>query len=313
MTMLERLTQVAAKVEADSGVKETLLGADFFLAFNIPTPQPVIEMHPRVPVREDLSPTAPARGRRQGSMHLQVEMIGSGAAGTAPFWGKLLRACGFKETPDAGIKVEYTLSSVLADIPSLTLEAQLAGDTIHRLWGARGRLRFVMEVGRAPYLDIEFIGSDFEFVDGAFTTLDVEYTTLEPPIFQGGTFTIGGHSAIIDRVELDMNPNLLLRESAGAASGFLPPVITERNPIVSFSPDAVKVGTYDFYGNWRAGTTAALVCQFGAAGSIVKIEAPKIAWQQVRLGSRNQIRTFMLTGLCTRDAAGDDEVKVTLT
>ena len=73
---------------------------------------------PEFSIDRDVVPRDLVRGYMGGSEHLvgtrrselkfTVELAGSGTAGTAPAWGKLLRGCGMAEVITAGNRVEYT-------------------------------------------------------------------------------------------------------------------------------------------------------------------------------------------------------------
>jgi len=311
--ILQQLTQVAAKIESAEGQAETLQAADAFLAFNLPVPGSDIDYHRLDPVKEHMSPVPVAIGRREGQVRIVTELVGSGSPGTAPFWGKLIRACGFKETVNAGVSVIYTPESDPNQIPSLTLGVYLGGVVLHKVWGARGRLRLILAHNRVGLLDMEFWGCDFSVSDSGFLS-GVSYPTVQPPVFQGATFTFDGYAAVISRLEYLTNANLKRRESVGASSGYLATLITDRNPQIRFNPEAVAVATKDFFGMWRNGSTAAMNCQLGTvAGNQIQIQAPKVQTLKVQTGSRNRLRTWEILGLCTMDSAGDDEFSITLT
>lgn len=54
---------------------------------------------------------------------VQVEFSGSGAAGTAPAWGKMLRNCAMAQTITAGNRVEYTPAAGGGQSATMRLEA----------------------------------------------------------------------------------------------------------------------------------------------------------------------------------------------
>jgi hypothetical protein len=67
-----------------------------------------------------------------------VDASGSGAAGTAPSFGPLLKACGFDETTAAGTSVTYTLSN--AKSKTVTLARHTGGKMVQKTHGVRGEL-----------------------------------------------------------------------------------------------------------------------------------------------------------------------------
>lgn len=310
--ILERLTQVAAKIESVEGVAETLLAADAFLAYNLPAPDSDVDYHRLDPVKEHLSPKAPAMGKRRGSVRIVTELVGSGAAGVAPFWGKLLKACGFAETGTPGVQVDYDPVSLPSAIPSLTLGVYMGGVLVHKIWGARGRVSLHLAHNHVGLLDFTFTGADFSVTDSAFLA-GVSYPTVQPPVFQGVTFTIDSYAAIINQLAYLSNNNVKLRESAGASSGHLAAVIVDKNPQVRFNPEAVAVASKDFFGNWRSQTTWAMSCALGSqAGNLITLTAPAVKLERLRTTSRNRMRQFDYNGLLC-GVNGNDEIRFRLT
>lgn len=84
-----------------------------------------------------------------------VELVGSGAAGTAPAWGPLLLACGFAEAVTAVTRVDYT--PVSTGIGSVTFYWYDDG-VLHKVTGARGAVQFKMTSGGIPVMSFSFKG-----------------------------------------------------------------------------------------------------------------------------------------------------------
>lgn len=80
---------------------------------------------------------------KHARLEFEVEIAGSGTAGTAPKWGALMRACGFGETVQAGSRVTYGI--VEDNVASATIFFEVDG-LRHILLGARG----TMSVNIAP-------------------------------------------------------------------------------------------------------------------------------------------------------------------
>jgi hypothetical protein len=301
-------SQLAAKIESVEGTKETLANTDAFLVFDT-SHDPDQKVNERDPHRETLSPLIPVPAERSGKISFMVELAGSGSPGVAPFWGKLMKACGFTETIVGGTSVTYTPAS--SSIPSLTLGLYRDG-FVNRIWGARGSVKLDLATGKLGLLRFEFTGKDFERVDAALLT-SVSYSAVVPPAFLSATFTAGGYAAIIDKLSLDLGNALALRTSPAEASGHVSALITGRKPKVSFDPEAVTVATKDFMGIMKAGTSMALNCVIGsAAGNIITITAPKLVISDLKEGNRNSILTDQITCLAGLNA-GDDEISIALT
>ena len=311
--LLTKRCQVAAEIEASEGTPETLEAADAFLVFD-PSFDPTIEHYLRDPCREVLSQLESLPGLRNAKLTLTHELVGSGAAGTAPFYSDLWKGCGFDETIVESTSVTYQVASL--DIPSLTLAKYLAGNDsnalIKKIWGARGNWRLVLENGKPGLVTLEFTGADFSVSDGTLLS-GVTYSSVKPPVFQGATFTFDSYAAVISRLELNLQNEVTLRPSVAAASGYVSAIITNRNPQATFDPEAVLVATMDFFDAWRGSSGAALACSLGSvAGNQIAISAPKCQISELGLGDRSGLRTFEITvGL--RMNTGDDELVITLT
>jgi hypothetical protein len=75
-----------------------------------------------------------------------VDVAGSGIAGTAPKWGRLLQACGFSETVVASTSVTYNLKTDNTDIAGLTV-AGFMDSQKHLATGCRGSAQLMGKVG----------------------------------------------------------------------------------------------------------------------------------------------------------------------
>lgn len=90
-------------------------------------------------------------------LSFDVEIAGSGTAGTAPAWGPLLRACAFAEVVTALSRVDYT--PVTAAIESLSIHYHRDG-VRHKALGARGNCSLKLGVGGRPVFSFKFLGLD---------------------------------------------------------------------------------------------------------------------------------------------------------
>ena len=200
MALLQRRTQVLAKAETNEGTAETLGTADALLGFDANF-DPNVEMYERDPRRATLSQMIPLAGRRSGKITYTCELVGSGTRGVAPYWGGLMKACGFAENITTGTagSVQYIPAST--SIPSLTMEMRMDG-VIKRIWGARGNVKLALEGGKPGLLHFEFTGIDSTVVDGAI--LSATYPSTVPPVFLSASFTVDSYAALIEKLELDM-------------------------------------------------------------------------------------------------------------
>lgn len=144
-----------AKVESPYGTDATPTGAEAMLSS-----KPQI-----TPLQAQNVPRDVEFGVMGGSQHLvgsyfaqcsfDVELVGSGAVGTAPAWGDLMLACGWAETETATTRVDYTLVS--AGFQSVSIYWYDDG-VLHKLLGARGDVAIKMTSGAIPVLSFTFKG-----------------------------------------------------------------------------------------------------------------------------------------------------------
>lgn len=103
MVLRARNVALLAEVEASEGVEETPSASTDAVAIDANS----LSIQPQANLIEtnDATGSLDGLGSIVGGMNVQigfdVYLKGSAAAGTAPEWGKLLRACGFKQTTNA--------------------------------------------------------------------------------------------------------------------------------------------------------------------------------------------------------------------
>lgn len=94
-------------------------------------------------------------GTKTVTARFETELAGSGTAGTAPRWSRFLKACGFAETIDAGVRVDYL--PITDSIGSFT--AYLHDDgVLHKLLGGRGTAKLRIVSGEMPVIQWDFRG-----------------------------------------------------------------------------------------------------------------------------------------------------------
>ena len=98
-------------------------------------------------------------GPANAAVSFDVELTGSGTAGTAPAWGPLLLACGMTETISAGVSVAYDPNTDGTTTKAVTIYYHLDG-VLHKLLGARGTVSGKMGVGERPVMSFKFTGID---------------------------------------------------------------------------------------------------------------------------------------------------------
>lgn len=145
-----RNTAILAKVEATYGTDATPTGTDNACLIRNVNINPLVAQNiDRALIRPYFGGSEQLVGTSYVELSFEVELAGAGAAGTAPAWGPLLRACGFAETVTAASRVEYT--PVSTAIESATIHYFDDG-LKHIMLGARGTVVLDMTLGQIPVL-----------------------------------------------------------------------------------------------------------------------------------------------------------------
>lgn len=116
-------------------------------------------------------------GIRRAEVSFSVELAGSGAAGTAPAWGKLLRGCACAEVISAGARVEYTPISTVLESVALRWE----NDGVrYNIRGAMGSAKLNLGAYERPTIDFSFKGFDVAAAVAANVTPN--FTSWQRPL-----------------------------------------------------------------------------------------------------------------------------------
>jgi hypothetical protein len=152
-----RLTAILAKIETVYGTDSVPTGAADALLVSNPTHSYTYNNAARDNIKAFLGNDEELVGTRYVTCGFDVELSGSGTAGTAPAWGKLLRASAMAETISAGNRVEYNPISTAFE--SLTIYYHRDG-VLHKALGCMGTAEFKLEEGAIPKISFSFTGVD---------------------------------------------------------------------------------------------------------------------------------------------------------
>lgn len=164
-----RKTAILAKLEATYGTDAVPTGVANAIQVSNPTYELISENVARELMRPFMGASEDLTGTRWAKVTFDVEISGSGTAGTAPAWGPLLRACAMAEVLSAGVSVEY--SPVTDALESLSIYHSIAG-VRNKLLGCMGNAQLMMEEGTRAVFKFTFIGLD----GGAFVAGDPTLT-----------------------------------------------------------------------------------------------------------------------------------------
>lgn len=152
-----RNTAILAKIETTYGTDAVPTGAADALLVSNPTCDYTYNNVARDNIRAFLGASEQLAGTRYVTLGFDVEVSGSGTAGTAPAWGKLLRACAMAETITASTRVEY--NPITTGFESLTIHYFDDG-VLHRATGCRGNMEATLDESGIPKFKFSFTGVD---------------------------------------------------------------------------------------------------------------------------------------------------------
>lgn len=243
------------------------------------------------------------------TLTFDVELQGSGTAGTAPGWGPLMRMCAVAQTVSAGVKTEYTPITDSQESGSI----YMAIDTNrHVLLGSRGTFTITVNAQGIPVMRFTFTG---------LFTVPATVAKVSPVLtaFQGPavatkantpTFTIGGVAMILRSLEFTRGADVQGRFLIGDESIR----IVNAEETLKATIEAPALGTYNPYALAQARTQQAIQLIHGtAAGLRVKLDFGQA--QQKRLAgleNAQDVLEYPLDFVPLPTSAGNDQWKITL-
>lgn len=311
MSLLTRKTIILAKIESAYGTDPTPTGAANAILCSEPEVTPLeAEYASRDLVRSYIGASEQLPGIAKVACRFSVEISGSGAAGTAPAYGPLLRACGFDETITGGVSVAY--APVSASFESITIYYNRDG-VLHELNGCRGTVTLNLEVGQIPRYEFEFTGIHVAPTDVALPTPTYSGFVTPLPVNRVNTptFSLHSYSGIMQTLNLQAGNEVAHHSFVGASNDEV--MITNRSAAGSIVMESVLVATKDWFGIAKAGTTGALSLVHGtAAGNIVTLAAPAVQITNPNYGDADGV-SMLNADLVLMPSSGNDELTITLT
>jgi uncharacterized protein YejL (UPF0352 family) len=241
-----------------------------------------------------------------------VELSGSGAAGTAPQLDCLLRACGCAVTIVEDASVTYT--PVSKAFESVTLYYNYDGE-MQKVVGARGTAVLNMSKGGLPMLSFTFTGRYAK--PSAVSMYDPTYNAVAPLPFSSyntPTFSVHSQPVIGESLSLDLGCTVVHRNLAG----FDGVMITDRAPTGTVVFDAPTIATKDFFAAMESHNKAPVegaisVVHGTTAGNIVTISLPQSQITDIAEQESDGVRSFSASYIPVPTDAGNDEFSIAFT
>lgn len=300
---------ILLKIESSYGVDAVPVeGTDALLVEAPSQSNEGLRMNERPAVRQNIGMLQQIYGGRLGIMTFDVEIKGSGGAVDAPpELGQAFRGCGFVETVDPAVDVQY--APVSTGHESVTIYYFQDGiRTI--LLGCRGNVSFNLEAGALGKASFTFTGHIARPTDVALGS--PTYQSNVPAALVGVPFAVGGFAAIINALSFDMSNTISTPPDISATDGYAEIQLTKRDVNGSFDPELELVAVDDPIGDLEDGTAQALTTGLigVGTGNQYSVDMPLIYYRDVSQGDRDGVSTYETPFGAVEDT-GDDEVLLT--
>jgi hypothetical protein len=312
MPLLSRRQLLLAELEVTYGTDPTpTAGSNAILVRNIEVTPLEAETVSRELIRPYLGQSEQLLAQTRVLINFEVELAGSGTAGTAPAYGPLLRACSFTETVSAGVSVTYEPNSD-ASPKSVTIYFNNDG-VLHKATGCRGTFSLNCAVGEIPTIAFEFTGIYNTPTDVALGS-PTYANQADPVVFkQGNTsgFQVFSYAGCLQSFSLELANEIVYRELVGCTKEVL---ITNRAPAGEVMIEAVSIATKNFFSEATGNSTGNLTFQHGqTAGNIVTFTAGQIDLGNPSYSDEDGIQMLTLPYIATPTDSGNDEMEIVFT
>jgi hypothetical protein len=312
MPLLSRRQLLLAEAEVTYGVDPTpTAGSNAILVRNIEVTPLEADTVNRELIRPYLGQSEQLLAQTRVLINFEVELAGSGAAGTAPAYGPLLEACAMTETVVASTSVTYAPNSDTSP-GSVTIYFNNDG-VLHKATGCRGTFTLNCAVGEIPTIAFEFTGIYNAPSDSALGT-PTYANQADPVVFKNGNttgFQVFSYAGCLQSFSLEMANEIIYRELVGCTKQVL---VTNRAPAGEVMIEAVPVGTHNFFNDATGSSTGNLTFQHGqTAGNIVTFTAGQIDLGNPSYSDEDGIQMLTLPYIATPTDSGNDELELVYT
>lgn len=304
----KRLIQV--KKESTYGTDSSPAGSDALLVRNLEITPIESDVVSRDLIRPYLGNSQQLLANSRVGITFQVELAGSGTAGTAPRYGALLQACGLSETIVTSTSVTY--APVSSNFSSATIYFNNDGIR-HIATGCRGSFTLTGEVGQIPTIDFTMVGIYNAPTDTAQPS--VTYSQQATPlVFKDGNtsaFQFFSYAGCLQSVSFDMANETIHRELVGCSKQV---VITNRAPSGTVVIEAPALATKDYFSIAQTETTGNLTFLHGTtAGNRVTFTAGQCDVTNPTYADQDGVQMLSIDYVAIPSTAGNDELILAFT
>ena len=238
-----------------------------------------------------------------------VEMVGSGAAGTEPAYNPLLKACGLAVTTVSSTSNTY--APVSTSFGSCTIYCNIDG-VRHKVTGCRGSFSINCELNQIPVISFSMTGIYNAPTDTTAPTCT--YNATKPLLFKTGNtsaFSLFGYGGALQSWSFDMNNDTVVRQLVGGTQEVM---ITDRKPSGSATVEAVALSAHNFFTDATGSSTGTNTFLHGdTAGNKITVSVPQTDLGQPTYEDSDGVQMLNLPFTATPTSAGNDELSIAYT
>ena len=309
MPLLSRKRLILAKKETQYGQSANPAGTDAVLVRNLDITPLDSDVVSRDLIRPYMGNSDQLLSQTRVRVTCEVELAGSGTAGTAPKFDPLLQACGMALTTVASTSNTY--APVSSAFSSCSIVYNIDG-VQHLLTGCRGTWSMNCPLGQIPTLSFEMTGIYNSPTDTAQSA--VTYVAATPLIFKEGntsSFSLFSYSGCLSNVSFQMANQVIYRELIGCTKEVL---ITDRRPAGEVQIEAPTIATKDYFTLALGTTTGNLGFTHGTvAGNRAVFSSPQTDITNVTYADMDGVHMLNIPYVATPTTAGNNEVSLAFT
>jgi hypothetical protein len=309
-SILTRRRLILAKIETTYGTDSVPTGSNAILVRNLEIQPLISETVNRELVLPFLGQSSLIPSQTRVEVSFEVELAGSGTAGTPPAYGPILRSCGLSETLVTSTSATYAPES--AGFESSTIYYHQDGIR-HRVTGCRGTFEMNCEVGQIPVMSFTLTGIYNAPTDVTLPT--PTYTNQATPVIfkEGNTtnFSAFSYAACLMSYSFNMANDVIYRELVGCTKEIL---ITNRAPSGTVVIEAPTITAMNYFTAATTSNTGSITFQHGqTAGNRVTMTTANSDLGNLTYSDQDGIQMLNLPFIAIPSFSGNDEMSLVFT
>jgi hypothetical protein len=310
-SVLTRRRLILAKIESTYGTDSTPSGAsNAILVRNLEIQPLVADTVNRDLVRPYMGQADQLLAQTRVEVTFEVELAGSGTAGTAPAYGPVLRSCGLSETLVTSTSATYAPES--SGFESSTIYYHEDGIR-HKLTGCRGTFDISAEVGAIPSIAFSLTGIYNAPTDETLPT-PTYANQAAPLLFKEGnttSFSAFSYSGCLQSYNFSLANDVIYRELVGCSKEIL---ITNRMPSGTVVIEAPTIATKDFFTIATGSSTGSITFQHGTtAGNRCTVTTAQSDLGNLTYSDQDGVQMLNMPFIAVPTSSGNDELSIAYT